>query len=66
MGFEMSCEHIDASENDIRFQNGGNGNAELMRITPEGRVFLHDTQSDTWIEVDAQGLFEILRKFRNN
>ena len=37
---------------------------ELLRLTPDGRVFVM-AEGKAW-EIDSQVLFEALRKFRSN
>lgn len=38
---------------------------ELLRLTPEGRVFAFTDNGKAW-EIDAQVLYEALRKFRQH
>lgn len=53
--------NIDPDNEDIKFLKSDS--AELMRITTNGKVYLHDTLDDVWVEVNKEQLIAALMKY---
>jgi len=57
-------ERIPISDDDLQFGSPGQSR-ELLRLTPDGRVFVITDDGKAW-EIDGQVLYEALAKFRRN